>query len=854
MSRQQQQHEETDEVSARNKSMFHRVRQAQVSGRMTTWKPLPSAAMGSSLHDRPLLVHPNIDSLLPVLDTHPKRLLKQMNHLDALLNAHQLSDVVVPLQALSRSIVPPTGIPTRMDDRDNFIQLGGPELLQRILFAILRDRSMELFPGAWPPGTSSRPLHYSYREETARRRSRMAGSDVATQDKLTALAESLNFLRELCFVAPTLAKQLGQDDSLTIVLFQLMGNTIFFEHAAGLVEEILSIRDISFDLSLVPDFHTTIQTFSSRQLAFFCRILALIVFEPEDRRLLENSRVIKSVELLRLRRERMQKADNTVDRNHAVLFRTPSVLNRLMLVLQLQNYLFAINPAYDPYSHEIQSSTEWAMLFSLEQQEEWDLLDNPTVATVLREAMENDQSNDAATSPEQSLFNLSSTYFRQRLQHHRSVATALDRTDVEAELLVKSIALAPFRVEVLFVICTLLSSKRKVDFQDALAEMGLVDILNQMFLRLKWNEPPPTPPSQPLHGPGCECSMDASLKIQFLRLIHNFCDRDVQDHTNKLLLLSPAEQHSVRTGDRLDPARRGKGLLCKIIDVLVLQPADSIYRFWLASCVESFLRRSSPAEQLFVARTPLLAALLKEILSCGFRPSGSLQSAFDLLGEMTKNNPTTLVLFSDSMDDVQFASFMQVVVSNLVDSNVFVRSMLLSVETHPRTSAMFPSLARLFEFLQLNSVRLLRHLMTIVTLDDINHENICCLNTAVVMLVFEHRQRRLPRMLEALRQLQTEVDDGNTDLCVNFRSLLWFWVQYYVPRGRDRLSLEHSSDMKFNEWYSVVALLCADDGSPAALLPAPTLLPASPYVVHHMSSGPRASSAHHPYAYPTRRM
>ncbi|RLO03722.1 hypothetical protein DYB28_007799 [Aphanomyces astaci] len=363
---------------------------------------------------------------------------------------------------------------------------------------------------------------------------------------------------------------------------------------------------------------------------------------------------------------------------------------------------------------------------------------------------------------------------RQRLQHHRSVATALDRTDVEAELLVKSIALAPFRVEVLFVICTLLSSKRKVDFQDALAEMGLVDILNQMFLRLKWNEPPPTPPS----------------------------------------------------------------------------PADSIYRFWLASCVESFLRRSSPAEQLFVARTPLLAALLKEILSCGFRPSGSLQSAFDLLGEMTKNNPTTLVLFSDSMDDVQFASFMQVVVSNLVDSNVFVRSMLLSVETHPRTSAMFPSLARLFEFLQLNSVRLLRHLMTIVTLDDINHENICCLNTAVVMLVFEHRQRRLPRMLE----LQTEVDDGNTDLCVNFRSLLWFWVQYYVPRGRDRLSLEHSSDMKFNEWYSVVALLCADDGSPAALLPAPTLLPASPYVVHHMSSGPRASSAHHPYAYPSRRM
>ncbi|ETV99296.1 hypothetical protein H310_08028 [Aphanomyces invadans] len=843
MSRQPRQKKDEAASASGKKSMFHRVRQAQITGRVTTWRALPSGSMGSGLRGMPLLVHPNIDSLLPVLGAHPKRLLKQMNHIDALLNARKLSDVVVPLQTLSRSIVPPSGVPTRKEDRDNFIQMGGPELLQRILFAILRDRTMELFPGARAPAMSSRPLHYSYREESARRRSRMAGSDVPTQDKLTALAEALNFLRELCFVAPSLAEELGQNDKLTIVLFQLMGNTIFFEHAAGLVEEILSVRDVSFDLSLVPDFHATIQTFSSRQLAFFCRILALVVFEPEDRRLLENSRVIKSVELLRLRRERMHKADNTVDRNHALLFRAPAVLNRLMLVLQLQNYFFAINPAYDPYSQEIQSSTEWAMLFSLEQQEEWEMLSSPTVATVLREAMENaDAPENATSSADQSLFNLSSTYFRslmsrQRLQHQRSVA-ALNRSDVEAELLVKSIALAPFRVEVLFVICTLLSSKRKVDFQDTLAEMGLVDILNQMFLRLKWNEPPPTPPSQPLHGPGCECSMDASLKIQFLRLIHNFCDRDVQDHSNKLLLLSPDERRSVQTGDRLDPARLDKGLLCKIIDVLVVQPADSIYRFWLASCVESFLRRSSPAEQLFVARSPLLAALLKEILSCGFKPSGSLQSAFDLLGEMTKNNPTTLVILCDSMDDYQFASFMQVVVANLVDSNVFVRSVLLSVENHPRTMELYPSLSRVFEFLRMNTVRLLRNLMSIITMDDINHENICCLNTAVVMLVFEFRKHRLPRMLEALRQQEAEVGDSAVNLCLNFRTLLWFWIQYYIPRGRDRLSLEHSSDMKFKEWYHVVALLCADDGSPSALLPAPTLLPATPYLVHHMTNQP----------------
>ncbi|RHY33229.1 hypothetical protein DYB32_001767 [Aphanomyces invadans] len=761
--------------------------------------------MGSGLRGMPLLVHPNIDSLLPVLGAHPKRLLKQMNHIDALLNARKLSDVVVPLQTLSRSIVPPSGVPTRKEDRDNFIQMGGPELLQRILFAILRDRTMELFPGARAPAMSSRPLHYSYREESARRRSRMAGSDVPTQDKLTALAEALNFLRELCFVAPSLAEELGQDDKLTIVLFQLMGNTIFFEHAAGLVEEILSVRDISFDLSLVrtsrcavhcgsltkwtfvADFHATIQTFSSRQLAFFCRILALVVFEPEDRRLLENSRVIKSVELLRLRRERMHKADNTVDRNHALLFRAPAVLNRLMLVLQLQNYFFAINPAYDPYSQEIQSSTEWAMLFSLEQQEEWEMLNSPTVATVLREAMENaDAPENGTSSADQSLFNLSSTYFR--------------------------IALAPFRVEVLFVICTLLSSKRKVDFQDTLAEMGLVDILNQMFLRLKWNEPPPTPPS-------------------FLRLIHNFCDRDVQDHSNKLLLLSPDERRSVQStlegathllshdvaGDRLDPARLDKGLLCKIIDVLVVQPADSIYRFWLASCVESFLRRSSPAEQLFVARSPLLAALLKEILSCGFKPSGSLQSAFDLLGEMTKNNPTTLVILCDSMDDYQFASFMRTSLCPRasrarLDPAVVAALLRRDGGRLPKTTSCGPGCANVSQ-------------ASVAT-----HARGMSTDRVAVVLT--------GAMVQALRQQEAEVGDSAVNLCLNFRTLLWFWIQYYIPRGRDRLSLEHSSDMKFKEWYHVVALLCADDGSPSALLPAPTLLPATPYLVHHMTNQP----------------
>lgn len=63
----------------------------------------------------------------------------------------------------------------------------------------------------------------------------------------------------------------------------------------------------------------------------------------------------------------------------------------------------------------------------------------------------------------------------------------------------------------------------------------------------------------------------------------------------------------------------------------------------------------------------------------------------------------------------------------------------------------------------------------------------------------------------------------------NFRELLWFWREYYLRRGRDRLSIEFSSRIPFPYWVSLVDTLCMDDGSPTSILPHPITLPASPY-------------------------
>ena len=42
---------------------------------------------------------------------------------------------------------------------------------------------------------------------------------------------------------------------------------------------------------------------------------------------------------------------------------------------------------------------------------------------------------------------------------------------------------------------------------------------------------------------------------------------------------------------------------------------------------------------------------------------------------------------------------------------------------------------------------------------------------------------------------------------VNFRELLWYWREYYLRRGRDRLSIEFSSHIPFSQWNALVGEL-----------------------------------------------
>ena len=440
--------------------------------------------------------------------------------------------------------------------------------------------------------------------------------------------------------------------------------------------------------------------------------------------------------------------------------------------------------------------------------------------------------------------------------------------ETKNELLFHSMILVPHQIEVIFVICTLLSGRRKLYLQDALLELGLPQVLDRMFHRMSWEVSPqqtemsmdgtaggislPQPPQQHIHGPSCECNPESALRVQYLRLVHNFYDRDFVQSAIKQRLLSSYEKSCIASLDlnmsKVDEIfipPESRGLLSLLMNILTKESVDSIYRFWLSSCVEAFLRGSQPSEQLFVVQTGLMKFLVASIMTSAssFSSNGSgnkvsrnnLQTAFDLLGELVKNNPRCLAIldgcFASSSSWNTFASLL---LSNLIDSNVFIRSLYLTLDSQEllqssnsdrslrlgttkrrrggkerrlgycshswvqreptelslvqdnscvhqafiatRELAMRQAYKeedekgeeekdskrispfgyeRIADHLRELKEEVLLRLMSAVSLHSINHETICCVNSALIILLGEQRNERLPCCIHRLRQLSS---------------------------------------------------------------------------------------------------
>jgi hypothetical protein len=611
------------------------------------------------------------------------------------------------------------------------------------------------------------------------------------------------------------------------------------------------------------------------------------------------------------------------------------------------------------------------------------------------------------------------------------------------ELKFHSLLLSPHQVEILVVLCTLLSGRRKVEIQQTLADADLARVLLAFQSRMSWdqskNEKAQT--FAHAHGPGCECNPGSALRLQYLRLVHSFYDGDYDNNKNKKLVLSKSELrllHAMKGYSKFDVAfsqNNKKGLINQLIAVHAVHDIDPPYMYWVTLCLESYARGSTGPEQTFLLRSGILSNILKVIKhdkkSTTKSITNVMQTQFDLLSELMRHNIQAIELLNSTLTDKEFKEFMETVMNNLTESNVFLSTLYMTLEeddilqvvaarnddmnrkkemeipaylTHswyqfsPKTLSKrgitstralevkenvtvkdgvklrhrvggatelgsvgalhtskvvykaelsaapaktsstlndvptlekmmakmavssevdnenedslgtppespdfnkFKQIEKELDTLYANTLKgeeqkqkqddkvkistysdgeinlssgwslsdelfriamflinerdnILMRLMDIMSVHTVNHENVCVLNSLLKILLIVHRRGQLPTCLNTIRRLADErvsnirssydsdgdISDtpcennlvGGEALMLNFRRLLWFWREFYLRRGRDRLSLEYTTHVPFKFFQNLVDLLCADNGVPTSLLKAPTnhVMP-SPY-------------------------
>ena len=603
-------------------------------------------------------------------------------------------------------------------------------------------------------------------------------SDSANRRNYLELQQhTLVLLRDIAAVSPPAAAELINSRTFVLKAFECMAENLLFMEASSLIEELVAVSGIFIDLTTIPDIEGLLMRLLPHSAACMCRLIGLVLFDPEDRMQIRlNALKADGLVQQRFRISRQESPQTMCDRNVALLMRVPGFLHRLCTLV--------IHKMPNPMGH-LMGNLQLIRLLGVAQLAQ---LFSPPVEPAWQRVHDNID-DDPIESTE-------------------------DFNSDQLQLLTQ-------RVEVLFVICTLLSSKRKLDAQRHFVDGKLIDSLVHIMRRITWNHPPPAvSPMHQLHGPGCECNPESSLRIQFLQLLMNMCEVDSESASLKALLITRDEciavQHSMDAGifngrELAKVPRASRGLMHLILIEFVHPQLEQNYRYWMSSVIESFLRGSIPLHQAMVAQAGILSHVSKSILDETSQSVHGLQSSFDLLGEMIKFNPALVLQLESTLGRDGIDNLTRICSSHLVESNMFLRSLLLTLRC-AQAAAMVPKAQRLLSernvdmqfcnaaaasaafgcleksmlcsWLCREEISIMFDLMTAVKEQDISTENICVFNTTLCMLLFKRLDNTLCRVLQDI--FHHETSNGVAGCATgNYRTLLQFWRRYYVLKGRD---------------------------------------------------------------------
>ncbi|KAM4623198.1 short transient receptor potential channel 4-associated protein isoform 2-T2 [Discoglossus pictus] len=610
------------------------------------------------------------------------------------------------------------------------------------------------------------------------------------------IKDCLSILYNTCICTEGVTKRLAERNDFVLFLFTLMTNKKTFLQTATLIEDILGVKKEMIQLEDIPNLGNLVSSFDQQQLANFCRILSVTISE------LDTGNDDKYTLLAKDAQQKKTLIPSRAEVNQATLLNIPGFIERLCKLA----------------TRKVSESTGTTSF--LQELEEWyTWLDNALVLDALMRVASEEADQSGTESSDES-----------------SLANPTSRTQLPQSM--KIMHEIMYKVEVLYVLCVLLMGRQRNQVHKMIAEFKLIPGLNNLFDKLIWRKYSQSAHVLHGHNQNCDCSPDISLKIQFLRLLQSFSDH----HENKYLLLNSQELNelsaislkanipeveAVINTDRSLVCDGKKGLLSRLLLVMKKEPAESSFRFWQARAVESFLRGvTSYADQMFLLKRGLLEHILYCIVDSECKSRDVLQSYFDLLGELMKFNIDAFKRFNKYVNtEEKFQTFLNQINSSLVDSNMLVRCIALSLDRFENMSddikvAEVLSECRLLSYMTQVSIRMsfLFRLINIIHVQTLTQENVSCLNTSLVILMLARRKGWLPCYLHTIRDMEY-LEKYPGFILNNFHSLLRFWQQHYLNKDKDSTCLENSSCISFSYWKETVSvLLSRDRTSPCAIV------------------------------------
>ena len=470
----------------------------------------------------------------------------------------------------------------------------------------------------------------------------------------------LEVLFMLCVLAPESVKTLNEHDELFAFSFHCLASEALRKNSCKLIEVLLMERQDTFNLCSVPTLRGILQVLEGNKLGSLCRILSITMSDLDT--LEHNKNLLAQIKQKRSCNEVVQ----TREINHELIMSVPSLVKKIIDL--------AVNTVYGPrYPNSPTEIDNWMRFID----------DN----------ISNDIGNELGDA------------FASTSQYQRSTAVGTMQTYIDHDMQSESqpendlnsvyhgsfdnaaMSIADhllIRIEALYVLSLLLIGKHRKKVQKEFAELSLIPKLSNLMDNFVWKSNTGRSRIWNLagHFQDCECSPEVAIKIQFLRLLHSFCDQNpykhllltaceseelrrikptyIQSNTfqynsegisrpsesdatiGNLMTSSPEAQiHPTQTVVKLAGASSAHamtaeqstqcnnvnlmcqgthGLLSKVIEVLKKEPTQSTFRFWLCRAVESFLRGGiAYADQIFLLRRGLLQHVTSTIINTEHR-------------------------------------------------------------------------------------------------------------------------------------------------------------------------------------------------------------------------------------------